>query len=485
MSTISAHELLSTEFVSGIFVDGEWRSSSTKLDVRDPGNGQLLASISSPSVSDCSDAVSAAAVAFPAWRDTAPRVRGEILRRAFEIMTTEAESFAELIVRENGKVITDARGEAAYAAEFFRWFSEEAVRVDGDFRKAPGGTNWIAVNRQPVGVALLLTPWNFPAAMLTRKIGPALAAGCTVVIKPAAETPLTALKLVDVLTRAGVPKGVVNIVVPDPPGEAVAAMMNHPALRKVSFTGSTRVGKLLLAQAADRVVNCSMELGGNAPFVVLADADVDAAIEGAMIAKMRNGGAACTAANRFLVANAVADEFTEKLSVRMSGLVVGYGLDPGVQVGALVSPAQQARVANLLSAGIAAGASVVSQGSAPGGGAFVAPVVLANLTLANPMFDEEIFGPIAPIMTFDDEDEALHLANAVDAGLVAYLYTRDVGRGMKFAQRIEAGMVGLNRGLVSDPAAPFGGMKQSGLGREGAHDGLLAFCETQYVAVQW
>jgi succinate-semialdehyde dehydrogenase / glutarate-semialdehyde dehydrogenase len=382
-------------------------------------------------------------------------------------------------------VLTDARGEAAYAAEFFRWFSEEAVRIDGDFKRAPGGANWIAVARQPVGVALLLTPWNFPAAMLTRKIGPALAAGCTVVIKPAAETPLTALKLVDILERAGVPKGVVNIVVADPPGDAVAAMMGHAALRKVSFTGSTRVGKMLLHQAADRVVNCSMELGGNAPFIVLADGDVDAAIEGAMIAKMRNGGAACTAANRFIIANSVADEFIEKLSARMTALKVGYGLAEGTQVGALVSAQQQARVTTLLENALASGATMVGHGEAPSGGAFVAPAVITGVTATNPIWSEEIFGPIAAITTFTDEDEALTLSNSVEAGLVAYVYTKDVGRGMRFAQGIEAGMVGLNRGLVSDPAAPFGGFKESGLGREGAHDGLLAFCETQYVAVAW
>ena len=473
-------------YPSGIYIDGAWRDRPGKLRVDDPGTGQLIAEISAPTIDDCLDAVSAAQAAFPSWSATAPRARAEILRKAFEIMTAEADAFAEVIVRENGKVLGDAKGEATYAAEFFRWFSEEAVRIDGDFRKAPGGTNWIAVARQPVGVALLLTPWNFPAAMLTRKVAPALAAGCTVVIKPAGETPLTALKLIDVLERAGVPRGVVNLVTADPPGDAVAAMINHPALRKLSFTGSTRVGTVLLQQAAARVVNCSMELGGNAPFVVLADADVDAAIEGAMIAKMRNGGAACTAANRFLVADAVADEFTDKLAARMMSMVVGYGLDPTSQVGALVTRAQQKRVLDLVEQGVAAGATVVGRGTAPsGGGAFVAPVVLRGMTESNPLFTNEIFGPVAPIMTFDDEAEALRLANAVEHGLVGYLYTRDVGKGMRFAQGIEAGMIGLNRGLVSDPAAPFGGFKASGIGREGAHEGLLAFCETQYVAVSW
>ena len=473
-------------FSSGVYIDGAWRDRAEKLRVEDPAATDVIAEIGLPTVRDCLDAVGAAQNAFPMWRDTAPRLRSEILRNAFEIMSAEADAFAELIVRENGKVLGDAKSEALYAAEFFRWFSEEAVRVDGDLRRAPGGTNWIAVARQPVGVALLLAPWNFPAGMLARKVAPALAAGCTVVIKPAAETPLTAVKLMDVLERAGVPRGVANLVTANPPDEAVAAMISHPALRKLSFTGSTRVGSMLMQQAATRVVNCSMELGGNAPFVVLADADVDAAIEGAMIAKMRNGGAACTAANRFLVADAVADEFTDKLAARMTSLVVGYGLDATSQVGALSSAAQQTRVLDLVDQGVSAGASIVARGSSPSGpGAYVAPVVLRGMTETNPLFGNEIFGPVASIMTFSDEAEALRLANAVESGLVAYLYTRDVGRGMRLAQRIEAGMIGLNRGLVSDPAAPFGGFKESGIGREGGSDGLLAFCETQYVAVEW
>jgi succinate-semialdehyde dehydrogenase / glutarate-semialdehyde dehydrogenase len=412
-------------------------------------------------------------------------MRAEILRRAYDLMVAEAETMATLIVRENGKVLTDARNEVTYAAEFFRWFSEEAVRLDGDLRKAPGGANWIAVARQPVGVALLLSPWNFPAAMFTRKIGPALAAGCTVVLKPAAETPLTAVYLVDLLHRAGVPAGVVNLVVPDPPGPAVEAMLAHPAVRKLSFTGSTPVGKLLMTQAARRVVNCSMELGGNAPFVVLADADVDAAVDGAMIAKMRNGGAACTAANRFIVDHAVADEFAEKLSARMTSLVVGYGLDPSSQVGALVTSAQQQRVHGLVDRALDAGARLVGRGTAPSTGCFVAPVVLDHVDPSSELFTSEVFGPVAPIYRVNGADEALRLANNVDHGLVAYVYTRDVGKGMRFSQSIEAGMVGLNRGLVSDPAAPFGGMKESGIGREGGHDGLLAFTETQYVSVAW
>ena len=467
------------------WIAGQWVESNDRFSVIDPGNGSVVAEISRADPATCLAAVDAAAIAFASWRESAPRARAEILRRAFDLMTTEAETIATLIVRENGKTIVDARNEVAYAAEFFRWFSEEAVRLDGDLRRAPGGANWIAVARQPVGVALLLSPWNFPAAMLTRKIGPALAAGCTVVLKPAAETPLTALYLVELLHRAGVPGGVVNLVVPDPPGPGVEAMLAHPGVRKLSFTGSTPVGKLLLTQAARRIVNCSMELGGNAPFVVLSDADVDAAVDGAMIAKMRNGGAACTAANRFIVDNAVADEFAEKLSARMTSLVVGYGLESASQVGALVNTSQQSRVEGLVERAIEMGAVVVGRGSAPNTGCFVAPIVLDHVDPTHELFASEIFGPVAPIYRVDGEVEALRLANAVEHGLVAYVYTRDTGKGMRFSQAIEAGMVGLNRGLVSDPAAPFGGMKESGIGREGGHDGLLAFTETQYVSVSW
>ena len=364
---------------TGSWIGGAWLDGASRVTVDDPGDGTSIIEIARADVATCMLAVDAASSAFASWRATAPRARAEILRRAYDLMIAEADFIAELIVRENGKVLTDAKNETVYAAEFFRWFSEEAVRLDGDLRKAPGGANWIAVARQPVGVALLLSPWNFPAAMLTCKIGPALAAGCTVVLKPAAETPLTAVYLVDLLHRAGVPAGVVNLVVPDPPGPAVEAMIGHPATRKLSFTGSTPVGKLLLTQAARRVVNCSMELGGNAPFVVLADADVDAAIEGAMIAKMRNGGAACTAANRFIVDNAVADEFAEKLCARMTSLVVGYGLDPASQVGALVNAGQQTRVNGLVERAVDVGARVVGQGSAPTAGCFVAPIVLDHV----------------------------------------------------------------------------------------------------------
>ena len=458
----------------------------TEIEIVNPATGETVGTAPNHSVAECLEAVEAVAAAFPAWRATAPRARGEVLRRAFELMIAEQEDLARLIVRENGKVLADARAEVAYAAEFFRWFSEEAVRIDGDLRRAPNGTNWLAVTREPVGPALCITPWNFPAAMATRKIGPALAAGCTVVLKAAGETPLTAYAVADVLRRAGLPEDVVRVVTPVPPGEAVEAMLGSGRIRKLSFTGSTRVGSLLLRQAAARIINCSMELGGNAPFVVCEDADIDAAVDGAMIAKMRNGGAACTAANRFFVHRAVAAEFTDKFTARMSALVLGDGLADGTTLGPLVSAAQQARVAGLVGRAVAAGAEVLCGGTvtpAPmhGHGA----TVLGNVAPDNPVLAEEIFGPVAPIVTVDDIESSVPLFNGVDHGLVSYVYTRDLARGMRIAGALETGMVGLNRGLVSDPAAPFGGVKQSGIGREGAHEGLLEFCETKYVSTEW
>jgi succinate-semialdehyde dehydrogenase/glutarate-semialdehyde dehydrogenase len=360
------------------------------------------------------------------------------------------------------------------------------VRIDGDYRRAPSGNNWLLVSRQPVGVALLATPWNFPAAMATRKIGPALAAGCSLVLKPAHDTPLTALAIADILVRAGVPDGVVNVVVTDQPAPAVEAMLNSGRVRKLSFTGSTRVGSLLLQQAATRIINCSMELGGNAPLIVCADADIDVAVEGAMLAKMRNGGAACTAANRFFVHEAVLEEFTSKFVDRMSKLVLGDGLAAHTTLGPLVSKAQQQRVGALVEDAVARGAKVLCGGSAVSEPAFgFQATVLGGVNVDDPLLQEEIFGPIAPLVSFSDETEMLRRANDVDHGLVSYVFTKDVGKGMRIAEALESGMVGLNRGLVSDPAAPFGGVKQSGIGREGGHDGLLEFLETKYVAGNW
>jgi succinate-semialdehyde dehydrogenase/glutarate-semialdehyde dehydrogenase len=401
-------------------------------------------------------------------------------------MIAEHDELSRTIVRENGKVLADAKAEVTYAAEFFRWFSEEAVRIDGDYRRAPGGANWLLVSRQPVGVALLATPWNFPAAMATRKIGPALAAGCTVVLKPASNTPLTAVAICDILRRAGVPEGVVSVVVPEPSGPAVTAMLGSGKIRKLSFTGSTKVGSLLLAQAAQHVINCSMELGGNAPLVVFDDADLDVAIEGSMLAKMRNGGAACTAANRFFVHEKVHDKFVDAFTNRMAALVLGDGLDPKTNVGPLVSRNEQDSVAAFVDGAVAQGATLACGGKRAADKSFgYHPTVLTNVRFDNDILKHEIFGPVAPIVRFSDADDVLRHCNSVEHGLVSYVFTRDVGRGLRFAEELETGMVGLNRGLVSDPAAPFGGVKASGLGREGGHDGLLAFLETKYVATNW
>ena len=477
---------LPLEVNTGSLIGGEWVSGSSSIDVINPATGGVLTKVSNATIADCLTAVSAADRAFESWSKTAPRVRGEILRRAYELMIAEHEALSQLITLEMGKVITDARAEVTYAAEFFRWFSEEAVRIDGDYRRAPSGNNWLLVSRQPVGVALLATPWNFPAAMATRKIGPALAAGCSVVLKPAHDTPLTALAIADILVRAGVPDGVVNVVVTDQPAPAVEAMLNSGRVRKLSFTGSTRVGSLLLQQAATRIINCSMELGGNAPLIVCADADIDVAVEGAMLAKMRNGGAACTAANRFFVHEAVLEEFTSKFVDRMSKLVLGDGLAAHTTLGPLVSKAQQQRVGALVEDAVARGAKVLCGGSAVSEPAFgFQATVLGGVNVDDPLLQEEIFGPIAPLVSFSDETEMLCRANDVDHGLVSYVFTKDVGKGMRIAEALESGMVGLNRGLVSDPAAPFGGVKQSGIGREGGHDGLLEFLETKYVAGNW
>ena len=456
------------------------------IRILNPATGVVEGEVPIHTVEQCLQAAQQASDAFPAWKVTVPRYRAEILRRAFELMIAEQEVLAALITRENGKVLSDARAEVAYAAEFFRWFSEEAVRIDGDMRQAPNGTNVLAVTREAVGVALCIPPWNFPAAMATRKIGPALAAGCTVVLKAASETPLTAYAVADILRRAGLPDGVLQVVTPDPPGEAVHAMLSSGLVRKLSFTGSTRVGSMLLGHAAERVVNCSMELGGNAPFIVCEDADIDAAIEGAMIAKMRNGGAACTAANRFYVESAVLDEFTSKFVKRMSSLVVGNGLDAGTTLGPLVSAAQQSRVAQLVERAVSDGATVLCGGtSTPNPMHGYAATVLSGVKQDHSIVQQEVFGPVAPIIEVSNIEDAIPMYNSVDHGLVAYVYTRNLGRGMRLAKELETGMVGLNRGLVSDPAAPFGGVKQSGLGREGGHDGLLAFLETKYVSTEW
>jgi succinate-semialdehyde dehydrogenase/glutarate-semialdehyde dehydrogenase len=454
-----------------------------QLAVVDPADGSVIESLESARPEDGIAAVDAAESAAADWAARAPRERAEILRRAFDLMTARTEEVAHLIVREMGKPLAEARGETAYAAEFLRWFSEEAVRANGEFAIAPGGANRMLVAHAPVGIALLITPWNFPAAMATRKLGPALAAGCTVVLKPAQETPLTALAIVRLLEEAGVPQGVVNVVCTTEPAPLAEAVLGDPRLRKLSFTGSTEVGRRLLALCARQVINASMELGGNSPFLVLDDADLDVAIAGAMAAKMRNGGEACTAANRFLVHESVAEPFTSGLTEAMAAVRIGSGFSDGAQLGPLINEAAREKVERLVADAVDRGARVRTGGERlPGPGYFYPPTVLDNVQPGSAMLAEEVFGPVAPVMTFADDDEALALANDTEHGLVAFVFSRDLRRAMAVGERIETGMVGLNRGVVSDPAAPFGGAKQSGIGREGGHHGLLEFLEPKYFA---
>jgi succinate-semialdehyde dehydrogenase/glutarate-semialdehyde dehydrogenase len=471
-----------------LWIGSKWRKSSDggRFDVIDPATENKVASVASATVEDAKAALDAASAAFPGWAAKKPRERAEVLRKSFELIMRDAERLAKLITIENGKALADSRGEVAYAAEFFRWFAEEAVRNVGQNSVGPGSGARILVHHKPAGVAVLVTPWNFPAAMATRKIGPALAAGCAVVLKPASDTPLTMLALMPILEEAGVPAGVVNVVPSRSSGKVVSTMLHDPRVRVLSFTGSTEVGRKLLHEAADNVVRPAMELGGNAPFIVFEDADIDAAIEGAMIAKMRNMGEACTAANRFYVHEKVHDEFAKKLTAKMSGLKMGNGLDDGVTLGPLVNKDGLAKVVELVDDAVKKGAKILTGGKAPGGPGFFYPAtVLANVSNDAKMLNEEIFGPVASIQAFKSEDEVVTRANDTEYGLVAYLYTKDVGRGMRVSEKLEFGMIGLNRGLVSDPAAPFGGMKQSGIGREGAHEGLMEFLETQYVSVNW
>jgi len=471
-----------------LFINGEWRDASDgrRFDVIDPASGEVIAQVADGTVEDAQAAVDAAAAAQPAWAARSPRERAEILRKAFELLTAQEDRFARLITRENGKSLTDSVGEMRYAAEFFRWFSEEAVRNLGSVSVAPASGARILVQHKPAGVATLVTPWNFPAAMGTRKIAPALAAGCTCVLKPAAETPLTMLALMEVLQEAGVPAGAVNILTTTNAAETTRTMLQDPRVRVVSFTGSTQVGKILLREAADQVLTPAMELGGNAPFLVFEDADIDAAVAGAMVAKMRNMGEACTAANRFLVHDAIHDEFAEKFAAAMAVLKVGNGLDEGVAVGPLVSAKARAKVASLVDDAVGKGARVLTGGEAvEGPGFFYKPTVLTEVPDNADCLSDEIFGPVAPIQRFSTEEEAIARANATEYGLAAYLFTRDMQRGLRVSEKLEFGMIGLNRGIMSDPAAPFGGVKQSGLGREGAHEGLMEFLETQYISTEW
>jgi succinate-semialdehyde dehydrogenase/glutarate-semialdehyde dehydrogenase len=471
-----------------LWIGGKWRKASdnARFDVIDPATENTVASVASASVDDAKAAVDAASGAFEPWAAKKPRERGEILRKAFDLLVRDAERFAKLITIENGKALSDSKGEVLYSAEFFRWNAEEAVRNIGQVYMAPASGARVVAQHRPAGVAVLVTPWNFPAAMATRKIGPALAAGCTVVLKPASETPLTMLALMPLLEEAGVPAGVVNVIPSRRSGPVVSTMLHDPRVRVVSFTGSTEVGRKLLKESADNILKPAMELGGNAPFIVFDDADIDAAIEGAMIAKMRNMGEACTAANRFYVHEKVHDEFARKLTAKMAGLKMGNGLDEGVALGPLVNQEGLDKVIELVDDAVKKGAKVLTGGKKPEGPGFFYPAtVLSQVPDSAKMLNEEIFGPVASIQTFKSEDEAIKRANDTEYGLVAYLYTKDLSRGMRVSEKLDFGMIGLNRGLVSDPAAPFGGMKQSGIGREGAHEGLMEFLETQYISVSW
>jgi succinate-semialdehyde dehydrogenase/glutarate-semialdehyde dehydrogenase len=487
------------EVPAGLYVDGVWRpasppslvgsspvgpSSVGSFEVEDPATGAVIATVADASVDDAVLALDAAHRAQRAWGDTAPRTRAEILRRAFEILTARTDAFASVITAEMGKPLAEARGEVAYGAEFLRWFAEQTAHVHGDYGLAPSGEFRVVTTTRPVGPSYLVTPWNFPLAMGTRKIGAALAAGCTVVFKPAAQTPLTAALLVEALAEAGVPAGVVNLVpTTDAPAQS-RALMSDPRLRKVSFTGSTGAGSTLLHQAADTVLRSSMELGGNGPFLVLEDADLDAAVDGAMLAKFRNGGESCVAANRFLVHERVAAEFADRLTARVRALVPGAGTDPGSTIGPLIDARAAAKVDGLVRDAVAAGATVRTGGhrlDRPG--YFYAPTVLTDVAAGSRILDEEIFGPVAPITTVDSADTAVDLANATPYGLAAFVYTRDLATALDVGERIEAGMVGINRGLVSEAGAPFGGVKASGLGREGGQVGIEEYLETRYLAV--
>ena len=467
----------------GLLIGSDWVSTDATFEVTDPARGQALAQVADAGVVEALEAVGAAHDAFGGWAATAPRARAEVLRQAYEIMSAEVEQCARLIVLENGKAWSDAMGEAAYAAEFFRWFSEEASRVSGDFRLAPGGDKTIIVDHQPMGVAYMITPWNFPAAMATRKLAPALAAGCTAVLKPAAETPLTALWVAEVLRRAGAPSGVVNVITTSQPGPVSESVLADRRTATLSFTGSTFVGKLLLEQTAQRALPSSMELGGNAPLLVLQGADVEEAVEGAVLAKMRNGGSACTAANRFYVHESLATEFTNALERALGALKIGSGLDPAHDLGALVSVKERDKVLDLVHKAEEEGGAASEVSGAPAEGAFLSPYVVRGVTHGQTLTREEIFGPVAPIITVESTDDAVEMANDTEYGLISYVFARDAGEGIRVARRLDSGMVAVNRGVASDPAAPFGGMKESGLGREGGFAGIHEFLETKYMAV--
>ena len=486
MALTDSEKSLLAKIPTGLFIDGKWRDSSDgrTLEVEDPSTAETLVSVADATVADGVAALDAAVAAQAGWAATPPRERGEILRKAFEAITARTEEFALLMTLEMGKPLAEARGEVTYGAEFFRWFSEEAVRISGRWSTAPNGATRLLTMKQPVGPCLMITPWNFPLAMGTRKIGPALAAGCTMVVKPAKQTPLSMLALVDLLTRCGVPAGVVNVITTSRTGEVIEPIIRDPRLRKLTFTGSTPVGRKLVEQSAEQLLRVSMELGGNAPFLVFEDADVDKAVDGAMLAKMRNIGEACTAANRFLVHESVVEEFSTKFAARMAGMTVGRGTGEGVTVGPLIDATAQASVAALVDDATAKGATVVCGGTTVGDrGYFYAPTLLTGVSADARLMSEEIFGPVAPIATFATEAEAIARANDTEYGLVAYVFTRDLSRTLRVGEALEFGMVGINQGIVSNPAAPFGGVKHSGFGREGGFEGIEEYLEVKYLGI--
>ena len=473
---------------TNLYIDGNWvpSQSAQRFDVMNPATEDVIASVASANIFDADLALNAASTAMQEWAARSPRDRSEVLRKAWELMTARLPEFARLITLENGKANADAMGEANYAAEFFRWFAEEAVRVDGLISHAPASGARIIVQHKPAGIAVLVTPWNYPAAMGTRKIAPALAAGCAVIIKPASETPLTMLALMPLLEEAGVPKGVVNVLPSRNTGVLVDHMLHDPRVRVVSFTGSTEVGRKLLHSAADQVLKPAMELGGNAPAIVFEDANLDVAVEGVMLAKMRNLGEACTAANRIYVHSSIAPAFTEKFTSAMAELKIGNGLEAGIDVGPLVNSDTRNKVDAFVQDAVAKGAKVELGGVLPTGkGFFYPPTVLSGVPETADCVGDEIFGPVAALQVFNDQEDVIRRANDTEYGLVAYVFSEDMKRALQVCERLDYGMVGLNRGLVSDPAAPFGGTKQSGLGREGGHEGMHEFMETQYISASW
>ncbi len=487
MTTISPSEeqRILEKVPKQLYIAGEWQTGAKgTLAVEDPATGDLLCEVADASTDDARAALDAAVQAGPEWSRRPPRERGEILRRAFEAITERQDELALLMTLEMGKPVAESKAEIAYGAEFFRWFAEQSVRIDGRYAVSPNGQGRLLTMKQPVGPCLLITPWNFPLAMGTRKIGPAIAAGCTMVVKPAQQTPLSMLMLARILEQAGLPKGVLNLITASSSGETMGPLIADPRLRKLSFTGSTEVGRKLMEQASENLLRLSMELGGNAPFIVFDDADVDAAVEGAVMAKMRNVGEACTAANRFHVADAVAAQFAEKLAGKLGSMKVGRGTEEGVEVGPLIDGDQRGKVADLVQDAVGRGAKAVVGGhQRDGAGYFFDPTVLTDVPSDATLLKEEIFGPVAPVRGFGDEDEAIAAANDTEFGLVAYVYTNDLKRALRVVERLETGMVGLNQGMVSNAAAPFGGIKQSGFGREGGPEGIEEYLETKYVAL--